>query len=293
MNIGLCIPLIAPYATPEYVKTLGINAEQLGFSTLWIGEHVVLFDDYESRYPLAEDGKMPGDAEDNVEMETFTSLSYLAAHTSSIRLGTGVCVLPQRNPVYTAKEAANIDWLSKGRLTLGLGVGWLAEEYAAVGASFDKRGARCDSYLEVMKRLWCDKVSSYQDEFYTLPECRFYPKPVQQPYPPIVFGGNNNATFRRIATEGQGWYALGLSPAQLAPQLDKLDNKLKEHGRSRSDISVYVAPYPHEPSQAMVKGYHELGVNEVILLDFAENTTELQTLLQSHAETYVRFAATL
>ena len=293
MKIGLCIPLIAPYASPAYVKSLGINAEQLGFSTLWVGEHVVLFDEYESKYPLAEDGKMPGDAEDNVEMETFTSLTYLAAHTSKIRLGTGVCVLPQRNPVYTAKEATNVDWLSNGRLTLGLGVGWLAEEYAAVGASFEKRGARCDSYVEVMKHLWCDKVSSYEDEFYSLPECRFYPKPVQQPYPPLVFGGNNNATFRRVASQGQGWYALGLSPEQIAPQLEKLDQQLESHGRSRKEISVYACPYPHEHDQDMIKHSHQLGVNEVILLDFATTVEELETLLKNLAHTYIDYAASL
>ncbi|NKB39032.1 MAG: TIGR03619 family F420-dependent LLM class oxidoreductase [Gammaproteobacteria bacterium] len=293
MNIGLCIPLIAPYASPEYIRVLGQSAEELGFSTLWIGEHVVLFDEYDSRYPLAEDGKMPGNAEDNVEMETFTSLAFLAAHTRTIRLGTGVCVLPQRNPVYTAKEVSNVDWLSNGRLTLGLGVGWLAEEYAAVGASFEKRGARCDSYLEVMKRLWCDKVSSYEDEFYHLPECRFYPKPVQQPYPPIVFGGNNNATFRRVASEGGGWYALGLNPQQLSVQLGKLDDKLKEHGRSRQDISIYACPYPHEHDQEMIRQYHELGVDEVILLDFAASTEELETLLKNLTATYIDFVKSL
>ena len=147
MKLGLCIPLVAPYASPEYIRTLGVTAESLGFSSLWVGEHVVLFDEYASAYPLAEDGKMPGDIEDNVELEPFSSLAWLAAHTSRIRLGTGVCVLPQRNPVYTAKEAANVDWLSGGRLNLGIGVGWLAEEYGALGAPFERRGARCRSYV--------------------------------------------------------------------------------------------------------------------------------------------------
>lgn len=293
MNIGLCIPLIAPYATPDYVKTLGINAEQLGFSSLWVGEHVVLFDEYQSSYPLSEDGKMPGDAEDNVEMETFTSLSYLAAHTSKIRLGTGVCVLPQRNPVYTAKEAANIDWLSNGRLNLGLGVGWLAEEYAAVNASFERRGARFNSYLAVMKELWSSKVSSYEDEFYSLPECRFYPKPVQQPHPPLIFGGQNKATLQRVAKHGQGWYSLGSDPQTLAPELERLDEALAEHGRSRNDISVFACPYPHAHDQAMIRQYSELGVDEVILLDFAASIEELQAMLLKLAETYIDFAASL
>ena len=147
MQIGLCMTLVSGIDTPAFLDTLGRLAEEAGFASLWVGEHTVLFDHYNSRYPLTEDGKIPGSAEENVELEPFTALAYLAGKTSTIRLGTGVCVLPQRNPVYTAKEAANVDWLSGGRLDLGIGVGWLAEEYAALGVPFERRGARCDAYL--------------------------------------------------------------------------------------------------------------------------------------------------
>ena len=293
MNLGLCIPLVAPYATPEYIRTLGITAESLGFSSLWVGEHVVLFDEYDSAYPLAEDGKMPGDIEDNVELEPFSSLAWLAAHTSRIRLGTGVCVLPQRNPVYTAKEAANVDWLSGGRLNLGIGVGWLAEEYGALGAPFDRRGARCRSYIEVIKRLWRDTVSEYEDEFYTLPACRFYPKPVQKPHPPIIIGGNSDAALRRTAQQGQGWYALGLDPEQLRPGIEKLEGILNGIGRPRQEISVFACPYPHKYDHDIIKQYHELGVDEVILLDFAPEAGELERLLNNMAQEYMEFATTL
>lgn len=293
MKLGLCIPLVAPYATPEYIRTLGVTAEALGFSSLWVGEHVVLFDKYDSAYPLAEDGKMPGDIEDNVELEPFSSLAWLAAHTSRIRLGTGVCVLPQRNPVYTAKEAANVDWLSQGRLNLGIGVGWLAEEYGALGAPFERRGARCRSYIEVMKRLWCDAISEYEDEFYSLPPCRFYPKPVQKPHPPIIIGGNSDAALRRTAQQGQGWYALGLDPEQLRPGTEKLEGILNGIGRSRQEISVFACPYPHEYDHDMIRQYHKLGVDEVILLDFAPDAGELEHLLNNMAREYMEFATTL
>lgn len=293
MKLGLCIPLVAPYASPEYIRTLGITAESLGFSSLWVGEHVVLFDEYDSAYPLADDGKMPGDIEDNVELEPFSSLAWLAAHTSRIRLGTGVCVLPQRNPVYTAKEAANVDWLSGGRLNLGIGVGWLAEEYGALGAPFERRGARCKSYIEVIKRLWCDTVSEYEDEFYTLPACRFYPKPVQKPHPPIIIGGNSDAALRRTAQQGQGWYALGLDPEQLRPGIEKLEGMLDDIGRPRQEISVFACPYPHEYNHEMIRQYHELGVDEVILLDFAPNAGELERLLNNMAQEYMEFTTTL
>ena len=293
MKLGLCIPLVAPYATPEYIRTLGVTAEALGFSSLWVGEHVVLFDEYDSAYPLADDGKMPGDIEDNVELEPFSSLAWLAAHTSHIRLGTGVCVLPQRNPVYTAKEAANVDWLSGGRLNLGIGVGWLAEEYGALGASFERRGARCSSYIEMIKRLWCDTVSEYEDEFYTLPACRFYPKPVQKPHPPIIIGGNSGAALKRTAQQGQGWYALGLDPEQLAPRIEKLWTLLMQNNRPVDAVSIFACPYPHEYNREMIRQYKELGVNELILLDFAPAVGELENLLKNLAAEYMEFVSSL
>ena len=293
MKLGLCIPLVAPYATPGYIRTLGVTAEYLGFSSLWVGEHVVLFDEYDSAYPLADDGKMPGDIEDNVELEPFSSLAWLAAHTSRIRLGTGVCVLPQRNPVYTAKEAANVDWLSGGRLNLGIGIGWLAEEYGALGAPFERRGARCRSYVEVMKRLWCDTVSEYEDEFYSLPACRFYPKPVQKPHPPVIIGGNSDAALRRTAEQGQGWYALGLSPEQLAPRIEKLEALLTQNNRPGNAVSIIACPYPHEYDHEMIRQYRELGVDELVLLDFAPAADELISLLNNLADEYMEFVSSL
>ena len=149
MKLGLCIPL-RRYATPDFIRTLGTVSERLGFDSLWVGEHVVMFDDHKSDYPLTGE-VMPGDPRDNIEIDLFTSLAYLAAVTSRIRLGSYVAILPQRNPVYTAKEAANIDWLSNGRFDFGIGLGWSVQEFEACAAPFEKRGARCRSYLEVIK----------------------------------------------------------------------------------------------------------------------------------------------
>ncbi len=289
MKLGICNPLVSPYASPEFIKILGERSEELGFNSIWVGEHVVLFDDYESRYPIAEDGKMPGEAEENVELEPFSSLAFISAHTRSIKIGTGVCVLPQRNPVYTAKEAANVDWLSSGRLILGIGVGWLAEEFAAVNATFKKRGARCDAYLEIMKTLWQDDVSECENEYYTLPACRFYPKPVQTPHPPLVFGGDSDATFDRIAKFGQGWYALGLSPDQISAKLRKLKSALESQKRNLGDITIYACPYPHEHDMPMLLEYEDLGVDEVILIEFAPSIDELKALLDGLGEKYSKF----
>ena len=133
MKVGIFAPLANPYATPDYIRTLGAAVEERGFDSIWVAEHVVLFDEYASSYPYAADGKIPVASEAGF-LDPFMALSYLAACTSRVRLGTGICLVPQRNPVYTAKEAASVDWMSGGRFDLGIGVGWLAEEFAARAA---------------------------------------------------------------------------------------------------------------------------------------------------------------
>ena len=209
MKIGVFVTAGHPGSDRAYLEAAGRAAEALGFDSLWVAEHVVLFDEYASRYPYAEDGRIPVRRDAGL-IAPFTALSFLAAITHKIRLGTGICLVPQRNPLYTAREAADVDWLSGGRLDLGVGVGWLAEEFQALGVPFERRGERCRSYLEVMKRLWCDDVSQYQDEFYTLPACRQFPKPLQKPHPPIHFGGESDVALRRVADIGQGWYGFNL-----------------------------------------------------------------------------------
>ena len=293
MKLGLLIPLNL-YSTPELIRKLGVTAERLGFHSLWAGEHVVFSDNYAPNYPVSEDGAMPLErVEENVELDIFTSLAYLAAVTDRIRLGTAVCVLPQRNPVYTAKEAGNVDWLSNGRLNFGVGLGWQAEEFRAVGAPFARRGARTRSYIEVIKRLWCDRVSEYHDDFYELPPCRFYPKPVQRPHPPIILAGNSKPGFKRVAEQGQGWFAIGANPQQLAPQLQNLDTALAEAGRPRQEIAVTVCPYDHEYDHKMIREYKELGVDELVLLHYATSAEEVENLLQKLADQYLDFVSSL
>ncbi|MDJ0866456.1 MAG: LLM class F420-dependent oxidoreductase [Myxococcota bacterium] len=284
MQIGLFTPLANPVATPDFLRTLGPAAEERGFHSLWVAEHVVLFDAYESRYPYAADGRIPAGGETGI-LEPFTTLSFLASNTGRIRLGTGICLVPQRNPLYTAKEVANVDWLSGGRLDFGVGVGWLAEEFEACGVPFERRGARCRSYLEAMKRLWVDEVSAFQDEFYTLPACRHYPKPVQTPHPPIHFGGESDAALRRVADLGQGWYAFNQLPEALPPLLGKLDDLLAKNGRSRADVQVSVSPYMNPVDRDLIERYRDLGVDQVILFALAFDRDALLATLDTLAET--------
>jgi probable F420-dependent oxidoreductase len=292
MHIGLFAPLGNPFGTPEYIHALGTAADERGFHSLWAAEHVVLFDQYQSRYPYAESGRIPVSGEAGM-LDPFPALSFLAAVTRTIRLGTGICLVPQRNPVYTAKEVAAVDWLSNGRFDFGVGIGWLAEEFQALGVPFARRAARCRAYLEVMRRCWCDPISQYEGELYTLPPCRHYPKPIQRPHPPIYFGGESDAALKRVADLGQGWYPFSIGPDALAARLRDLDTLLAARGRKRSDLHVLICPYMNTADLDLVKRYRDAGANQVVLMAVGANPDELRSTLDQLADTIVEPARAL
>jgi probable F420-dependent oxidoreductase len=292
VKLGLFVPLGAPAATPEFVATLGRHAEALGFHSLWLAEHVVLFDGHASRYPYAADGRFPLRGEAGF-LDPFGAIGFLAGVTSRIRLGTGICLVPQRNPVYVAKEVATADWLSGGRFDFGVGVGWLAEEFDAVAVPFAERGARCRAYLEVCRSLWCDAVSAHEDRFYRLPPCRAYPKPVQAPHPPIHFGGESEAALARVAELGQGWYGFDLDPAGFAERVARLDERLAAAGRRRSELTLSVSPYLRDTGAGDLAAYAAAGADQVILTAFARDPGELRRRLDALAETLLPAAGRL
>lgn len=268
MRFDLWMPTASPFTTPELLATLGREAEARGVHRIWVGEHVVLFDDYQSHYPYAEDGRIPAPPGTGL-LEPLATLTFLAAHTETVRLGTAMVLLPQRNPVYTAKEVATLDWLSGGRVDLGVGVGWLEEEFRAVNVPWAARGKRTDEYLEVLRTLWCDDPSSFEGSTYTLPPCSMFPKPVQSPHPPVHIGGESRAALARVARSGQGWHTFNRLPADLAEPLATLDGLLAQAGRSRSQVEVTVCPYFHPLTPELVEGYAQAGADAVAALFFA------------------------
>lgn len=292
MKIGLFAPIQSPHCDREYLSVIGRETEAQGYHSIWLGEHVVLFDQYGSDYPYATDGKIPV-AGERALLEPFTTLGFLAAITERIRLGTGICLVPQRNPVYTAKEAANVDWISGGRLDFGVGVGWLEEEFNALAAPFPRRGSRCRSYLEVIKTLWCDELSHYEDEFYTLAPCRQYPKPLQTPHPPIHFGGESDAALRRVADIGQGWYGFNLSPEAFAQRMDRLGEFLEARGRSIDDVEITVAPYMHPITPDDLERYHAAGADQVVLMVLAATPEKFGARLEEATRAFLEPAAEL
>lgn len=258
---------------PDLIAEFGRIVEERGFYSLWVPEHVIFFRDYASRYPYSADGKIPGNP-DGV-MEPLTALAFVAAHTERVRLGTGICLVAQRNPIYTAKQVADVDYLSKGRVDFGIGIGWLREEFAALGVPWERRADRTRECVAVMKTLWCDDVSSFKGEFYDVPECLQNPKPVQKPHPPLYFGGESEAALRRVADLGQGWFGYDLTPDQLDACLKRLDALLAKAGRSRSDVKIQLSPRGGADADTLAR-LRDAGVDQVVLPLFARDVDSLR-----------------
>ncbi|MEM7221020.1 MAG: LLM class F420-dependent oxidoreductase [Pseudomonadota bacterium] len=262
MKIGIFGNFVTPNGTGELLADFAVRAEAIGVDSLWAGEHVVLFDEMEFGYPGSRDGRIPMPPGGGM-LDTVASIGYLSAVTSTLRFGTGITLVPQRNPVYTAKEFASLDWLSGGRIDFGIGVGWCKEEVLACGYGWHDRGRRCDEFLDLIHQLWRDDVVHFDGEFIDVQGARLTPKPVQAPLPTLV-GGHSPAAFKRTARFGQGWYGFAITPEMTRGLLDQLDAALDAEGRSRDDCEVLVTP-PFRCDEAMAAEFAALGVDRLIV----------------------------
>ena len=264
---------------PGFIKDAVQLAEAKGVHGIWVPEHVLFFPDHASTYPYSDSGRMPGDPEGL--LDPFTALTFIAAHTQRVRLGTGICLVPQRQPVYTAKMVADVDYLSGGRVDFGVGIGWLKEEFQNLGMDFASRGARTEEYLLAMKALWSEGISEFKGQTLNLEPCHFNPKPVQRPHPPIIFGGESDAAMRRVARLGDGWYGYDLTPEDLGRRLNSLDAGLASTGRDRSQIQVIVGPNRHPVTEQTLYEYSAVGADQVVVPMFASNLAKLEQRLDA------------
>lgn len=264
MRVGLAAVGIGPGAQSGVLRTVAASAEAAGFASLWAGEHVVLVDQPTSRYPYADDGRLavPGDAD---WLDPLIVLSVVAAVTQTIRLATGVLLLPEHNPVLVAKQAASLDRLSDGRLVLGVGIGWSAEEFAALGVPFARRAFRTTEYVAAMRRLWADEVASYHGEFVRFDAVRCNPQP-RDGRIPILVGGNSDAALTRVARWGDGWYGFNLSPAETAERVQTLRQLCTEHGRDPADLEIVIAPFTKPTEPRDLPALASLGVGEIVVV---------------------------
>ncbi|MCZ6618597.1 MAG: LLM class F420-dependent oxidoreductase [Gammaproteobacteria bacterium] len=258
---------------PAFVVEAAQLVESAGFHSVWLPEHVMFFEQYASHYPYSTDGKIPGNPQG--VLDPFAGLTFIAARTSTIRLGTGICLVPQRQPVYTAKAVADLDFLSGGRVDFGVGIGWLKEEFDNLDMDFKTRSRRCAEYIEVMKALWAPGISSYLGQTYRIDACHFYPKPVQSPHPPIFFGGESDAALRRVVAQGDGLYGFNLDPVELEERLQRLAQLAGEHDRSLIDFRIFVGPSTKPITVDSVARYRDLGVDQLIVPLMAGNIDRL------------------
>jgi probable F420-dependent oxidoreductase len=261
MKIGTFASIVTPICSPQLILDLGKGVEAAGLDSLWLGEHVVLFDEMEVGYPGTPDGKLPIPEGAGLP-DTVVTFSYLASATSKIRFGTGITLIPQRNLIYTANEFATLDYLSGGRVDLGVGVGWCKEEVIACGHDFDTRGARCDEMLDAMIKLWTQREVTYEGKHIQLNAAKLDPKPVQSPHIPLIIGGYSAAAMRRTAQFGQGWLGFGTNPEQTAAAMQGIDAALDAAGRSREGFEIIVMPA--DATADTVKEFQDIGVDRLV-----------------------------
>jgi probable F420-dependent oxidoreductase len=264
MRLGLHAIGIGAGAKPDVIRELAIAAEGSGFATLWSGEHVVMVDEPASRYPYSDDGRIAVPAAADW-IDPMIGLSFAAAATLTIELATGVLLLPEHNPVSLAKQAATLDFLSGGRFTMGIGIGWSREEFAALGLPFERRGARTAEYVSAMRTLWRDDVASFSGEFTHFDAVRVNPKPLRNRHIPIVMGGNSDAALRRAAAWGDGWYGFNLDGVSaVAERVATLRELCRDAGRDPDELFVAVALL--DPQPADVAHLVELDVDQLVVV---------------------------
>jgi probable F420-dependent oxidoreductase len=268
MHFGIVFANTGPFARPAAAAAMAAAAEAAGFESLWTVEHVVVPQGYESTYPYDPSGKMPG-GEDMAIPDPLVWLAYVAAATSTIRLATGILIVPQRNPVVLAKELVTLDMMSGGRLELGIGVGWLEEEFHAIGVPFAGRGARTDEYVAAMRALWADQPASFHGDHVDFDDCILLPAPERGTIP-IHVGGHTEVSARRAGRLGDGFFPGRGSHEELAHLFDVVRRTAREHDRDPDTIQLTSGGQGAIGSRAgdEVERLAALGVERVILPGF-------------------------
>jgi probable F420-dependent oxidoreductase len=259
MKLGVTFANSGPLSSPDLFAHLAVTAERCGFESIWSVEHVVIPENYKSPYPYSKTGKIPGP--ENVPIpDPLLPLAFAAAITSRLRLGTSIVILPQRHPIYVAKEVATLDVLSKGRAMLGVGSGWLKEEFEALGIDFHTRGARTDEAIKAIRALWREEASSFHGKHFSFGPVKCFPKPVQKGGVPILVGGNSEAAARRAGRLGDGFFPAVADPDRLRPLMAMVRQEAQKAGRKPEEIEFSCMG---RAKLEMLKPLADLGITRV------------------------------
>jgi probable F420-dependent oxidoreductase len=306
LSIGCTLPTSGRAADPGAIGALAQTAEELGFDSIWLSDHLVIPEHIDSSYPYSPDGSFPTPPTEPY-LEPLAVLSFLAGVTRRARLGTHVLVLPYRHPLLTAKMVATMDQLSGGRIDLGIGVGWMREEFESLGQStYARRGAATDEQLRILKSVWTEDIVASDGEFYPFVRLGAHPHPLQKPHPPIWIGGHTRAALRRTARYGDGWLPIGarppanLPPEEIAAGIAQVRAEAQRFGRDPAMIrmcfstSVVFAeaiadrrPLMGTPDQIAgdLQRYLEVGIDSfVISVGRGDPPAEIERRLRRFAE---------
>jgi probable F420-dependent oxidoreductase len=292
MKVGFFAIGIANMARPELIAAVATNAERLNFATVWAPEHVLFLESFSSQYPYARGESLPVST-DIPLLNPFLALTYAAARTSRIRLATGICLVPEYNPILLAKICASLDHLSGGRFALGIGIGWLREEFEALGIPWERRAKRTREYIEAMRGLWGEQ-RAYSGEFVNFHGALSYPKPVRGAKLPILVGGQTEAALKRAAAYGTGWCGFNLTADETAQAISRIRELLAANGRASEPFEFTVAPVASATPDDL-KRYRDAGADEVDLTPVFQhalnNEAEVITLLEDLARKWIDPAA--
>ena len=298
VTFGTSLPSRGDMAGPDQLRSVAQRAEDLGYDHVWVSDHIILPKNVASVYPSATDG-VPTFKPDEPYYEPLAALNFIAGCTKKVRLGTHVLIIPYRNPVLTAKILSTLDVLSEGRVILGAGVGWMEEEFQAMGLdTYKERGAVTDEYLQIYKELWTKDDASFQGKFYQISDTGFEPKPIQKPHPPVWIGGHSGPAVRRAAKFGDGWMPIGLrppailEPEELAEKIAQLRKLTVAAGRPEDAVALtfstgVIFNDQSDRSRAWMQGnpeqiasdlqqYQSLGVSNFIINFQGRTVPELQ-----------------
>jgi probable F420-dependent oxidoreductase len=274
MKFGLFGINMGPCANPATAASVARAAEAAGFESLWTGEHIVLPEPQVPPSPVSANTPF---------IDSAVALAYIAACTTRVKLGTGIIILPQRNPVVLAKELASVDVLSNGRLIFGIGIGYLKPEFDAIGAPFDHKGPRTEEFLAAMIALWSMEKPEYRGRFVSFGGVNAMPRPVQRPHPEIVFGGHTKLAYARTARLARGWFGFALDLAATTACLDGFKSACREAGQKFEDLEISVCPRG-AIDQDTAKRFADAGVHRLILLHRAKDQAGILSMIDETRE---------
>lgn len=276
MDIGLSVPLPAYTIDPAFMAR---RAEELGFDSIWYAEHPVV--------PVSSDSPFPSTGGEIPEVyshfdDPYIALARASAVTTTLKLGTGITLVPERNPLVLAKQVAALDLHSGGRFLFGIGTGWLREETEIMGGDFPRRWSQTREALDVLKALWTQDEAEHHGTYFDFPPVRCYPKPAQEPHPPVIIGGNAPNVLQRVVDHADGWLPNRATPDDVRSARAELDRLATAAGRDPASITISI--YGQDPNRSLVEGFAAAGADRVIVRPVHVDTeSEMDAQLQTMA----------